>query len=213
VAVEKPVILCEGPSDEVYLKVAIQQLAHKFPKLIDTTLSPPNLRVKFFKYKSRTSDLLHLSGGTGPIRSLIETYEDNIKSFDFRPLGSPVIVVLDNDSGTKKIFPMINGKYKLNASLKTNAKFYQVCQNLYIVKTPERGATGESMIEDSFDPALLITSFNGKTFNPDDDKLGPNEFGKVALGGIVRSNADKIDFTGFEPLLDRISSVIDHYKP
>jgi RNA-directed DNA polymerase len=69
------------------------------------------------------------------------------------------------------------------------------------------------MIEDCFDSAPLATSFNGKTFNPDDEKLGPNEFGKVALAGIVRSNAEKIDFTGFEPLLDRISSAIDNFTP
>jgi hypothetical protein len=69
------------------------------------------------------------------------------------------------------------------------------------------------MIEDCFDSALLATPVNGKTFNPNDDKLGPNEFGKVALANIVRSNADKIDFSGFEPLLSRISSAIRHYTP
>jgi hypothetical protein len=86
-------------------------------------------------------------------------------------------------------------------------------QNLYVVKTPERGPTGESMIEDCFDAALLATPFNGKTFNPNDEKLGPNEFGKVALAGIVRANANKIDFKGFEPLLERIASVVDDYAP
>ena len=212
VSPEMPLIICEGPS-EIYLKVAIQQLASKFPNLIDTTISPPKLRVRFFKYRSRTSDLLHVTGGTAPLRPLIEKYEENVDRYNFSPLQFPVIVLIDNDSGTKNIFPLINGKYKLNATLKTTAKFYPVCKNLYVVKTPEKNPTGESMIEDCFDPTLLATSFNGKTFNPDDDKLGPNEFGKVALGGIVRSNADTIDFTGFEPLLDRISSVINHYKP
>ena len=48
VSPELPTIICEGPSDEAYLKVAIQQLASKFPSLIDTTISPPKLKVKFF---------------------------------------------------------------------------------------------------------------------------------------------------------------------
>lgn len=102
VAAEIPLILCEGPSDEIYLKVAIHQLASKFPRLIDTSVTPPKLKVKFFKYKSRTSDLLHITGGTAPLRPLIEKYEDSTNAYKFSPLKHPVVVVIDNDFGLEK---------------------------------------------------------------------------------------------------------------
>ncbi len=212
VAPDKPLILCEGPSDAAYLRTAIHQLVANFPELIDSTASPPRLKIRFFNYRRRTKDVLGLTGGTAPIKSLMESYEKRLKTYKFKPLPFPVIVLLDNDSGTNKIFPFINGKYKLNAALNTKAKFYPICDNLYVVKTPEVGPTGESKIEDCFESALLQTSFAGKTFNPEDDKLGPNEFGKVALAGIVRANADKIVFSGFVPLLDRIVAVLKDYK-
>jgi hypothetical protein len=212
VAPDKPLILCEGPSDAAYLRTAIHQLAPNFPELIDSTTSPPRLKIRFFNYRRRTKDVLGLTGGTAPIKSLMESYEKRLSTYKFRPLPFPVIVLLDNDSGTNKIFPFINGKYKLNAALNTKAKFYPICDNLYVVKTPEVGSTGESKIEDCFESALLQTSFAGKTLNPEDDKLGPNEFGKVALAGIVRANADKIVFSGFAPLLDRVVAVLKDYK-
>jgi retron-type reverse transcriptase len=128
VAPEMPLILCEGPSDETYLKVAIHQLAAKFPSLIDTLASPPKLKVRFFKYRSRTSDLLHIAGGTAPLKPLIEKYDENIRTYNFSPLKHPVIILIDNDSGSKNILPPMNGKYKLSATLKTTAKFYPVCK-------------------------------------------------------------------------------------
>lgn len=209
---DKALILCEGPSDSAYLKTAIQQLAPKYPDLIDATGGVSKLRVRFFSYRQRTSALLNLTGGTAPIKNFIETYEAAIGKYGHTPLPFPVIVLLDNDSGAKGIFSLINGKYKLNASLKTTGAFYAVCQNLYIIKTPEVGETGESKIEDCFESTLLETPFGGKMFNATDEKLGPNEFGKTALAGIVRAEAGKVVFAGFEPLLDRIVAALQHYQ-
>ncbi len=80
-----------------------------------------------------------------------------------------------------------------------------------MIKTPENVPNGISKIEDLFDPALLATEFEGKTFNKSNGDLGVNEFGKVQFSDYVRSNAEKIDFAGFIPLLDRIVAVLNHY--
>lgn len=212
IALDRPLVLCEGPSDSAYLKTAIQQLASKYPDLIDIKPGVSKLKVSFFNYRKRTGELLRLNGGSAQIKGFMESYERTLERYNYKPMLFPVVVLIDNDSGASKIFSYINAKYKLNASLKTSGKFYPVCQNLYLIKTPERAGTGESKIEDCFETALLQTQFGGKTFNAEDDKLGPNEFGKVAFAGIVRANADKIVFSGFEPLLDRIVAVLKDYQ-
>ena len=80
-----------------------------------------------------------------------------------------------------------------------------------MVKTPE--SNGESCIEDMFPKEWLATKLKGKKFNPK-NKINPNkEFGKeVFAKSVVKPNAEKIDFSGFDPLLNRIVAVIDHYS-
>jgi hypothetical protein len=54
----------------------------------------------------------------------------------------------------------------------------------------------------------------GKKFNPN-SKIDPDgEYGKeVFANSVIRPNASKIDFSGFDPLLDRIVAVIKNYQP
>ena len=86
--------------------------------------------------------------------------------------------------------------------------------NLYLVKTPEQGKNGMSCIEDFFDPSLLSAEINGKKFNPEKDHGADGEYGKAVFADkVIRPNADKIDFSNFAPLLERVAAVIDHYSP
>jgi RNA-directed DNA polymerase len=81
-----------------------------------------------------------------------------------------------------------------------------------LVKTPIKGADNKSCPEDFFDPALLTTKIDGKTFNPHKEHEAPGEFGKVIFAErIVRPQAGIIDFSGFDPLLTRIEAAIDDH--
>ena len=157
--------------------------------------------------------LLECGGGTGDLKNFLIQYETILTRFKFAPLKVSVIVLLDNDSGASGIFSFLKEKYKLNPSVKSTGAFYFVCRNLYVIKTPENLPNGTSKIEDLFDPALLADEFEGKTFNKSNGDLGPDEFGKVQFSEYVRSNAEKIDFAGFVPLLNRIVAVLNDYTP
>ena len=71
----------------------------------------------------------------------------------------------------------------------------------------------KTCIEDFFEPSLLQEDLNGKTFNlgtPDPD----TEYGKhIFAEKVVRPKASTLKWDGFEPLLQRLSDVLDHYKP
>lgn len=122
--------------------------------------------------------------------------------------------MIDNDDGAKEIFSVLNTKYKIKASLTSTLAFYHICQNLYLVKTPEQGAVGTSCIEDFFPASVRAMKLDSKSFNPSKQLDPAKEFGKVPFAEkVVLPNKDKIDFTNFTPIFDRIIAAIDDYKP
>ena len=94
-------------------------------------------------------------------------YRGDIRSFKHRPLQHPVIVLIDNDDGAKNIFSAFRQTYKISVCQKSSESFYHVTDNLYLVKTPEQGACGESRIEDFF-LGFSAAKFS-KKFNPRGD--------------------------------------------
>lgn len=135
--------------------------------------------------------------------------------YKFRPLKFPVIILVDNDSGATKggIFAAANKLLKSPVSFTTTDDFYYLCHNLYLIKTPELGATGESCMEDLSDAAVLAMKVNGKSFNPKDDKDTATEYGKMVFADkVVRVNYATINFSKFTVILDRILAVMAHYK-
>src|SRR6266568_8312575 len=90
---------------------------------------------------------------------------------------------------------------------------YHLGLNLYLIKPPEQvTAPHTSCMETFFDAAVLATELDGKTFDPDKEHDAPGKYGKAVFApGVAEPNADKIDFSGFAPLLDGIVAVIDHH--
>lgn len=216
VRLERPIIVCEGKTDNIYLKYAIRKLTAFHPKLGswkgDTFISA----VTFFSYANQAHGLLALGGGASDLKYFFikNRYRQDIRSFKHRPLAHPVIVLIDNDNGASELFSTLRKNYSITVELASPDPFFHVTDNLYLIKTPEKGAVGMSCIEDFFDLSLLGTELEGKKFNPKKESGSEGEYGKFAFAErVIRPNVDKIDFTGFAPLLDRVVAVIDHYKP
>ncbi len=209
----KPLIICEGPTDPVYLKSAIRKLAVAHPKLASAKNGKFSLDVNFFKYSKQSKDLLQLRGGSPDLKFFLEAWKDKLAKYKHRPMKHPVIVLIDNDDGATQIFKLLQSKkFNITISHATDLPFYHLGGPLYLIKTPIKGADNKSCPEDFFDPALLATKIDGKTFNPDKEHEAPSEFGKVVFAErIVRPQADTIDFSGFDPLLMRIDAVIEDY--
>ena len=219
VRLERPLIVCEGKTDSIYLKHAIRRLADSHPKLGSGEGTTFTSAVAFFNYTNQAHRILDLNGGTGDllyffIKSSKKGYKHDIQSFKHRPLKHPVIVLIDNDSGAEKIFSTVSKNYSIKIDLKSSAPFFHVTDNLYLAKTPEQGPDGVSCIENFFDASLLKTELEGKKFNPDDKINTDSEYGKLLFAKqVVQPKAATIDFTGFAPLLERIVAVIDDYAP
>ena len=213
VALEKPLIVTEGKTDPIYLRVAITKLADYHPQLGEFVNGKFSSAVRFLRYSKRIDKILQFGGGTGRFNKFILDYKKEINSFKFRPLAYPVIILIDNDDGAENIFSVANKNGVTDISHETTAPFYHLDTNLYLVKTPENSANSKSCIEDMFGQQWHEYTIGGKTFDSSKEHNAGGKYGKVVFAKqVIIPNADKINFVGFEKLLDRIIEVLDHYE-
>lgn len=212
VASFKPLIVCEGKTDNTYLKCAIQRLPPYYAKWYDTAGGSSQFKLKFFNYSKNTQELMLLGGGTGDLVRLIQQYPAMLAKYKHRPLANPVIIVIDNDSGATGLFKMLSNTYGISVSHTSTLDFYHIHENLYLVKTPEIGLTGHSSIEDFFDPSITSTLISGKPFDRNKEHGDATAYGKqIFAERVVKPDMAKIDFSRFSALLERIGSTIDYH--
>jgi retron-type reverse transcriptase len=213
VALDAPVIVPEGKTDSIYLRTAIRQLPPYHPRLGQIIGSKFESAIRFMNYSRTVHDVLQIGHGTGDLKFFIIKYRKNVEGFVHAPLAYPVIVLFDNDDGGSELFGFAKANGAPNIALSSTDLFYHLGQNLYLVKTPEKAAAPyRSCIEDLFDPALLKTVLDGKTFDPNKEHNALGKYGKVVFAErVVVPNAATIDFSGFAALLDRIVAVLDHH--
>lgn len=211
-ASSKPVILCEGKTDSVYLHGAIRRLAAAHPNLVSmNTVGKAEYKVRFFNYSYTSQRILDLSGGASAVKFFITDYIRSVRKTPVPPNQQPLILLLDNDSGAKVFFSLIKSYSGKKTPVDGMEDFYHLAANVYAVFTP----IADSSIEDFFESDLLATTIDGKSFNPSNETLDENtEYGKTVFATkVVRPNIAKINFNKFEPILARIESAIDaHIK-
>lgn len=212
-ATPRPVIVCEGDTDNVYLTTAITQLAAQYPDLADVSKAGKvTLKVRLFKYrKTSTRRLIGLrDGGFGGLKDLIRTYLAEHHAFKAAGKFEPAIVLVDDDDGGKKVKSMACSI----AGQKTMGTYLRVFANLYVMATPLPLGAKESTIEDLFDAAAKMIAYQGKTFHEEGPGFDPTvHIGKqIFAHKVVRPNAAKIDFSGFKPLLDALVAIITTHR-
>lgn len=208
----QPLIVCEGKTDNVYLRCAIKSLAANYPKLVSAD-APPKMLVGFLKYADRrSSEITELTGGVGGICKMLKFYHEDLSTrFKSAAPKHPVIVVIDNDSGADSVYGAIAGITKQPKPL-GRGQFIHVTGNLYVVPTPHLATKSKTAIEDFFDTPTLEKEVDGRTFsrNNDHDKL--KHYGKATFAHeVIAKHASDIDFKGFSSILDRIVAVMDDY--
>lgn len=218
---QQPTILCEGKTDNVYLKSAISRLAASYPKLAKpkTSTEPYKLLVSFLNYTARTRFLLQLFGGASYLQSFISEFDGHYKFYGAQTPTNPVVVILDNDIGCGKICSLLIGKTPAQPYPTSLAKadvrkadFVHVTHNLYVVFTPLDAEGKDTAIEDLFSKATLDETLFGKKFNPKNNMDSATEYGKEPFAKrVILAKKSSIDFSGFHILLTRITQCIEHY--
>ena len=199
----KPVIVVEGKTDRIYLRSAMQRQYDVVPSLAHKDRDGAiKLAVRLYGGSPLASRFFGLDSGTPGLADFIRDYGDLHRGYDVPASGNPTIVVVDSDEGVGSIVGALK-KYK--CTLDVTKPFQWICHDLYVVCIPKKGA----MIEELFDAETRQKKLGGKTFNPTNSAVGPNEYGKSHFAShVIRPNYKSIDFSGFEPLLKNIADAI-----
>ncbi len=208
----QPLVICEGKTDNVYLRCALQKLAAKYPKLANVSGTAITPLIDFFNYSNTTDRILHLGGGTGDLAEFIGNYGAAFKGFKYGGKRQPVIVVIDNDSGAKPIYSAISKATHSKSPIDGSLPYYHVRDNLYVVPVPKLKGK-DTAIEDFFDKGVLDVKLGGKEFSRKDKYDLATQYGKHLFAEhAVKKNRNSINFDGFEPVLDRVVQVLDAHS-
>lgn len=207
----RPLLICEGKTDNVYILQAIRALAKNYPHLatVDAEGSIKS-KIRILKYAgTNTGKILGLGGGTGDLNNFLHLYRHECMRFTAPGLRQPVILLVDNDKGAGPICSSVKSLTKKDLRLEP---FVRVFANLYAIATPPKPGNKESAIEDFFDDTTKNYKLDGKSFDPKSDADTDSTYSKTAFAHkVVKPNAATIYFGGFSELLASISAVVDDY--
>lgn len=207
-AAQSPVLICEGKTDNVYIAHAIRALATKFPALaVKTPDGKIKISIRRFRYSgTSTGRILGIQGGSSDLAQFIRSYQKEQKHFKAPGLTNPVILLIDNDEGSSKVYNTVKDVTGVKPT--GNEPFVYVFANLYLVATPLNGAMS-SCIEDHFDAATKDKLVDGKPFSSANEYNKSTHYGKADFAyKVVAPHADSIDFSGFTALLETFVNVI-----
>lgn len=206
---DKPTIICEGKTDNTYLKCALERLAGKYPKLSKN--EEYQFQVHFFHRTTTNCEMLKLAEGAPGLVYLIEIYKRFCNYFKIKGKTNPVIIVVDNDKAGKGVIKKaekIRDENRRAKNITTKRRDDYFFENLYIIEVPSDD--GDKEIEDLFDSEILNTKLKGKTFYRKNTGLNEDiHYGKAHFAEyVIKANKQTIDFGGFEPLLDLLDQII-----
>lgn len=219
---EKPLVVCEGKTDYIYLKEAIRWNAND-PRVSQHLISSsalPGIKstkgdhwgVDFVNHSDMAGNLLELAGGGGNLKNFAAYHIERVKKLHVDEKPKPVIIVVDNDNQSKGMWTFIKDVTASTIDIDGSQPFYHVSDNLYVVPIP-KGKKQEIYIEQLFDDKWLKTTLDGKAFKEKQkkgEKLGPNEYGKNDFATkVIRANRGAVDCSSFMPLLQAICDVIE----
>lgn len=212
---KKPLIICEGKTDGVYLKCAIEKLATSYPSLHKDNNGIPKL--SFFNRTPTNTEMLKLAEGTPGLNYLIDTYKRLFKSYSCQGKQFPVIFIVDNDDAGRGTIKKAEGIRNNNRKAKKITKIRHpnyYFENLYIVPIPSIGKKN-SDIEDLFEDKVINSKLEEKTFYRKNTGLDKSKhYSKAHFSEyVIKANKGSINFDGFKGLLSIVEGIIASHNP
>ncbi|MBB4378460.1 retron Ec67 family RNA-directed DNA polymerase/endonuclease [Bradyrhizobium sp. SBR1B] len=205
----RPTIVCEGKTDNVYIKCALRSLAQSYPTLVKTAGKKTSFLVQLFGFTKTATQVLKLSGGAPQLNNLLRDYRRNTANCKGMP-QQPTMLIVDNDSGSQSLYSHLGRILKTDVD--GSEPFYWVYGNLYVVPLPKIGS-GPTAIEQLFEKEVLDTELEGRTLDLTNKETdGTKFYSKHEFSiHVVQKKQKSITFDGFRPLLDNMVAVQKDY--
>jgi RNA-directed DNA polymerase len=209
-AIEKPLIICEGKTDCIYLKCALRQLASEYVEFIQKNDNGFEFKIGFFnKLSKNIGEVFHMAPGSSGLLSLMNMFENNMKTFNGQGKRHPVIIIADNDEGASKIKSRIKEQLRITTTT-LDKPFYKFISNLYIMFVSEES---NKAIEDLFDKEILEIKVDGKVFNRNNEIDNKKEYGKIVFAEkVIKLKEKEINFTEFRSVFNTLKLIINNHE-
>jgi retron-type reverse transcriptase len=198
--IDKPIVFTEGKSDIVYLKCALKKMKDDYSNLIEVVNEKYYFKINFFRITNIFKDVLSFSEGTSGLEYMMRYYAREIDTFNTLNHNMPIIIIIDNDDGAKKIKKLLE--------ISNEVPYYKLFhRQMYILFVDKK----ENMaIEKLFDEELLNVEIEGKKFKADKtDKENDKYFGKYVFSQkVILPNYEKINFDRFKPIFNNILEIM-----
>ena len=219
---ERPLIITEGKTDVLYIKAALKKLSYKYPQLI---IKRPDgsfeYKISFFRRTPRIRYFFQISqDGADAIASIYQLYAGKDDKHNYykrianQTMQNAVVFLFDNETQSERPLKKFIDAAKVNAAqeeeLKNNLYIRMIDNSkLFLATTPLGTEDEESEIEDLFTKATLDTIIDGRQFTRKGKYDTTKYYGKEIFSKYVFDHYEKIDFTGFIPLLNAINKVVE----
>lgn len=223
VANQQMVLVTEGKTDPLYIKAALKSLYESYPKLV---IKDENGTFKYrIKFLSRSRHWKYFFGvsqdGADAMKTLYNYFVgrsglDNLPGY-FKSLNTAfskhtTVFLFDNEKNTKRPLrgfishASLTDEQQKKLDTDNCVLLEESCQ-LNLVSVPLPPGKDECELEDLFTPATLATEINGRKFSRKDEN--PEKYyNKDIFSKYIFDNYQKIDFSGFKPLLDVLNTLI-----
>ena len=91
-SIKKPLIICEGKTDIIYLKCALKQMENEYGELVQRNDGSIDFKIGFLNMSKSFTDVFDISAGTSGLLYLMNIYEKNMKTFKGQGKKHPVLV-------------------------------------------------------------------------------------------------------------------------
>lgn len=218
---ENPLVITEGKTDILYLKAALKALHSEYPKLVERDADGYKFKISFLRRSKRWQYYFDVSlDGADTLRNLywyfvqgrkMPNYLDYFRTISKSEPKNPVIFLFDHETESerplkkflKDLKPGDKDRLKADLLLRLTPK-----GNLYLLTNPLVSGKSECEIEDMFTEETLGHKIDGKSFSLSDQFDKKSFYGKNDFSKYVFANYDKIDFSGFRGLLDKLDSIV-----
>lgn len=167
--------------------------------------------IRFGNFENKLFNVISGSGGTGDIQKLIESYGRWCKDFHKDISQKPLIILVDNDVGSKKINQTIQNMKKPQKAI-GEEDFYHIYHNMYVIYLPKIN-NGETDIESFYSEDILDVEIDGRFFEKSKKISDKGKYSKsIFASRTVLQNHTLTDWSKFDQIFERVQLAIEHFQ-
>lgn len=167
--------------------------------------------IQFGNFENKLFNVISGSGGTGDINNIIENYGRWCKGFHKDTTQKPLIILVDNDIGSKKINQTISNMKKSQKPIGDEA-FYHIHHNMYVIYLP-RMNNEETDIESFYSEKIIDVKVDGRFFEKSKKLSEKGKYPKSLFASyVVPNNHTLTDWSKFDQIFERVQLAIEDFQ-